>query len=165
MHQLGLEFVFGWVRWFCCFLTVCYLFQNCITKSRERRGLMKSTKEFWSKKGFDKATSNGLVNSGPHSDHWLISRNRHTKGKQKKRVLHKQEERKLIKREGGQYRITNKTLRPLSSIFWPHRNDIEIHRIASIPFLFNFVTSLMKSILSFSFMVHTIPKSPNYVPI
>ena len=137
---------------------MCYLFQNCITKSRERRGLMKSTKEFWSKKGFDKATSNGLVNSGPHSDHWLISRNRHTKGKQKKRVLHKQEERKLIKREGGQYRITNKTLRPLSSIFWPHRNDIEIHRIASIPFLFNFVTSLMKSILSFSFMVHTIPK-------
>ena len=148
----------GELSWVFFFLTVCYLFQNCITKSRERRGLMKSTKEFWSKKGFDKATSNGLVNSGPHSDHWLISRNRHTKGKQKKRVLHKQEERKLIKREGGQYRITNKTLRPLSSIFWPHRNDIEIHRIASIPFLFNFVTSLMKSILSFSFMVHTIPK-------
>jgi len=39
---------------------------------------MKSTKEFWSKKGFDKATSN--TNSGPHSDQWLISRNRHTKG-------------------------------------------------------------------------------------
>ena len=148
---------------------MCYLFQNCITKSRERRGLMKSTKEFWSKKGFDKATSNGLVNSGPHSDHWLISRNRHTKGKQKKRVLHKQEERKLIKREGGQYRITNKTLRPLSSIFWPHRNDIEIHRIASIPPTYTFSFQLcyvVDEVYSFVFFYGAhYSKSPNYVPI
>ena len=165
MHQLGFEFVFGWVRWFCCFLTVCYPFQNCITKSRERRGLMKSTKEFWSKKGFDKATSNG-VNSGPHSDHWLISRNRHTKGKQKKRVLHKQEERKLIKREGGQYRITNKTLRPLSSIFWPHRNDIEIHRIASIPAFSFQLCYVVDEVYSFVFFYGAhYSKSPNYVPI
>ena len=48
-------------------------FQNCITKSRERKGLMKSTKDFWSKKQFD--------NASQYSDHWLISRTQHAKGK------------------------------------------------------------------------------------
>lgn len=53
------------------------LFQNCISKSRERKGLMKSTKEFWSKKHFD-------GNSGSqYSDHWLISRTHHARGKPK----------------------------------------------------------------------------------
>ena len=51
-----------------------FLFQTCITKSRERKGLMKSTKDFWSKKQFD--------NASQYSDHWLISRTHHARGKQ-----------------------------------------------------------------------------------
>ena len=54
------------------------LFQTCITKSRERKGLMKSTKDFWSKKHFD--------NASQYSDHWLISRTHHARGKQAKRL-------------------------------------------------------------------------------
>ena len=49
-----------------------YVLQTCITQSRERRGLMKSTKEFWSKKQFDKSS---------HYSDWLISRNHHSKGR------------------------------------------------------------------------------------
>ena len=53
------------------------IFQTCITQSRERRGLMKSTKEFWSKKQFDKSS---------HYSDWLISRTHHSKGRKSKEV-------------------------------------------------------------------------------
>ena len=55
-------------------ISFVFLFQTCITKSRERKGLMKSTKDFWSKKQFD--------NASQYSDHWLISRTHHARGKQ-----------------------------------------------------------------------------------
>ena len=54
-----------------------YVLQTCITQSRERRGLMKSTKEFWSKKQFDKSS---------HYSDWLISRTHHSKGRKSKEV-------------------------------------------------------------------------------
>ena len=56
-----------------------YVLQTCITQSRERRGLMKSTKEFWSKKQFDKSS---------HYSDWLISRTHHSKGRKNKEVCY-----------------------------------------------------------------------------
>lgn len=55
--------------------------KECVTQCKERRGLMKSTKEFWSKKQFDSASAVNLSSTSNIGDHhWLISRHRRPGG-------------------------------------------------------------------------------------